>query len=591
MRKLIMALGAFIVVAAGAAGYYFTVGQNPLTIPPSALVSSSKASHDPLLALIPSDTPLLSWQQEPIDIAHYLTAFGYGQMNQAEQMNQILGMMQEDLSEPSHLFLTDLAGGIYTALAQPTQFAQTLGLKSQARNASYMVGIAVVLRSEIASPETFWSLFDRAELKSGFKHQSLQSGSVSYRRYPIKAADFTLDLLVAVHEGWAIVVMGPETLDPEHLAIALGAKQPERSLASEGTITQIANQYALNAGLMGFLRLDELAIGLTTPAGNRLAHDIQLLAARLETLKAKLPGIQNPVCQREFGAIAANWPGIFIDAEFHTINAGQIDMTSRILLPIGIDSVRQALANLRGFIPDHLTNGNPSAMFKLGHGMNMAQLATSVMTLQQQLETMRYDCPALSKLSNPIEPEYLQKLLATSVVLGNLRGISVTVNTLEPNENFTELKTLDALVTASATQIESLLTAGKMLYPPLASIELPADGKERSLVELFPTAAMVNDDLRVRMNDRHLMIYSGKEATAQADSVAGQPLGSNGLLVLGINYAKLFAVMGNAMALQGKDLPANFTLFNAMNLLMRVDINAHGLILDSRIKTDVKPGA
>jgi hypothetical protein len=165
-----------------------------------------------------------------------------------------------------------------------------------------------------------------------------------------------------------------------------------------------------------------------------------------------------------------------------------------------------------------------------------------------------------------------------------LKGASITVNEVKMGQGLGQFEKLDALISVSATQIVPLLEAAKMFIPPAAAITLPTDGKEHLVTELVPEAAMLGMDVKMRLSDHHLLVYTGSQAQRQAETLIKQQPDANGTVAMYADYKKFFALMKETMASTGMDFPGEMNLYGNMKAFFSMDITDQGILFSSRVK-------
>jgi hypothetical protein len=103
---------------------------------------------------------------------------------------------------------------------------------------------------------------------------------------------------------------------------------------------------------------------------------------------------------------------------------------------------------------------------------------------------------------------------------------------------------VDALVSISSEHPEQLWGLLTLFNPSLAALPLPADGQTIDLP--LPIKPGIPGGLKLGHYGSHLVLFSGDRAAVAARSLARQPLASNGLYELHLDYG-LFADLLAAM--------------------------------------------
>ncbi|MDW3155764.1 hypothetical protein R8O70_25430, partial [Vibrio sp. 779(2023)] len=229
MKKLLLATA--VVAAAGAAGYLY---QNNLP----------QSGSSSLLAQIPADSLVVTFQTEPFKHYEYVNAFG-----SANQMTMSDMFVGEQLS-PKEQFAIDLFDGYLKSAASPETLKAYLGTGDEINPVLYTLGMVPVYKLPIENPEALWKTLDHEEQMSGVTHEKVKLGTVEYRRYEMTDAVDPQDgigLVVAVTDNVLTVTVDIAELgDLNPLKMALGLESPTQSLADSGRAEAIQTQYGKN---------------------------------------------------------------------------------------------------------------------------------------------------------------------------------------------------------------------------------------------------------------------------------------------------------------------------------------------------------
>jgi hypothetical protein len=574
MRKTLIAVA---VIAAGALAYY--------QFGPGMASAPDVAGLD----YVPADTALFSAQVTPIDLGSYLSSLGMGPQYYDANMQKMFADMAAESTEPQHKFGLALIQTYMNALANPAALSANTGIKAQMRSLAYMVGLSPVLRMELGDEAAFWRLFDDAEKSSGFSHVAQQINSVKYRQYRFSHEELSMDLLVSVQDGWATIALTSEKFDKQHLAIMMLAEKPEQNLANTSVIKDFQQKYQLEKGAYGYLSTPQFTKFLTSKDGNRLAKDIEAVFGAQTNVA--LAAWRNPACEADVAAISASWPGMFIDNKFDLSNSALLKVSGRMLIPTENQETVKLLSALRGFLPAHTSAVHSSGLFSTAIGLDVAQLAPTLGKLWSGLTEPAYTCQPLAEMQTQMKQSNPLAMVAMAGMASGLQGLSVTINDAELDLSTSNLKSADALFTISAENARTFFEGLKALYPPLASVALPAAGEVLDLATLIPEVAMLGIQPKLALSDSHLLVYVGPTATAQSEAVAKETLTKNGLLSFGMDYGRFFKTMESAMKASGTEVPADFQQFSNSNMKMtlKMDINQQGFVINSDMEMAIAP--
>lgn len=571
MRKTLIAVA---IIAAGAAAFY-KFGMKP----GSAALGA--------LEYVPADTVLFSGQLEPIDLVTYIKASGFS-MTQTQQMFEELKTNLASAETPEAKFAAHIINANVEALKNPESAATHFGLKPQMRSLAYMVGVAPVVKMEVADEAAFFKVLDDAEKASGFSHTAQQLNELKYRQYHFVLEGIEFDLLVSVNAGWGTYAVTNSKLAPENLAIILGAQKPEQSLASTNYLDTISKKYQLNQGMIGFFSFEQLAKVLTSKDGNRLAKDLNALFGAEMDANQDLAAWRTPACATDIAAIAKSWPGVYFDGSY-AVAAADITMNSKVVIPTENKDTIAALAAMRGFIPTAVS-GNNSAMMHWGMGFDVGQLASSAGKLWNTFTQTKYTCEPLVKMQEGASANNPLAALAMTGMANGVQGLSVTLNSFEMDTTTGQPKTLDALVTVSATNARAVIESLKAMVPDLASIPLPKDGEAQDLSVMLPPEAMPGLKPMLQLNNSHVAISVGDKAKAQADAVMKESTSKNGLMSMGVDYKAFFGTVLAAMPVESPEQQKEFEMLQQidMKLNMNMDVNDSGLVFSTKMQMPKK---
>ena len=559
MRKTLLA----VAVLAGVVGGYYWTKQDQL-------VGSE------LLNGVPADTAILSAQLEPVDLVSYLASLGGSANSYNAATVTELDNLAQSAATPNEKFLFLLAKNWLSALQKPAELSQHTGLKAQLRSLFYMVGVAPVLKLELGDEARFLQLLEQIELDSGLKHISQQQDGADYRLYPLMLGEVQLDLLVRTHNGWLTLALTSNKLPVAQLSEVLGTKTPADNLAAGDTLVALQRKYQLNPGAFGYVSFAELSKPLVSTDGNRLAKDINTLFEAQTTVA--FADWRTPACQADVAAVTKTLPGLYLSNQ---ISADKV--SGSFLLAVEQQAALKALQQLQGYVPAGWQQGD--LMLQLGVGLDVGQLSSGVGKLWDQLTGASYSCEPLLAMQTQLKQNNPLPMLMMAGMANGLQGVALTVNQLEYDAVQMTPKTVDALLTLSGDNLLALLESAKALRPDLAGLSVPKAGETVDLSTQIPELQALGLSLKLLAGDKHLALYSGSKAEAQAKVQVTQPLTKNGLLSVGFDYAKFFAVLEQTLTASGETLPPELAGMKDNNMRGGVltSVTANGVEIKSEI--------
>ncbi|PIE25108.1 MAG: hypothetical protein CSA60_02040 [Neptuniibacter caesariensis] len=530
MRNVIIA-GA--VVVAGAAGYFLTQQSGE----GNGLSGIMGVEVSPL-TYVPADTVFFSGQLTPFPLKDYLQSTSFTQ----PQIPQDLLDELDDGNKPAERFLTSLLKSYFVAANSAEEFQKTFALPDQIKAIVYAVGFLPVIRYQVTEEKAFWSLLDKAELESGFKHEPRNMGDLTVRAYPLQTGESgTLELIVAYQDDWATWTFNTDVNTAAELEVALGLKKPSTSLKDSGIIADIAAKHGFQEQVISYIDHQGLVKALTTTDGNTLAKMLTK-AMQVKGGSDQLADIRTPDCQAEMAAMADNWPRTV----FGIHSADDMKITpehSFIRMSMVVESnnkvVMDALTSLQGFIPSYL---NDAEVFGYALGVDVNKLGPALGDIWSNMLEPAYKCEPLAEMQMEIREANPAALAMFTGMAQGVKGVAVGVQDFSLDMSGSEpvMDSLQGLVSLSADNPEVLFNMAKSFAPPLAAIQLPADGSAVDLSTFIPIPPEVKVKPMLALKGKHLVIYSGESGKATAERLAGEELAGNGLMGFALDYKKLF---------------------------------------------------
>jgi len=287
-------------------------------------------------------------------------------------------------------------------------------------------------------------------------------------------------------------------------------------------------------------------------------------------------------------AITQSWPGLFFDSSI-VPGATALQVSSKVVVPTENKDTVAALSAMRGFIPTAVSS-NTSAMMHWGVGFDVGQLASSAGKLWNTFTQTKYTCEPLVKMQEGATANNPLAALAMTGMANGVQGLSVTLNNFEMDTATGQPKSLDALVTVSATNARAVIESLKAMVPDLASIPLPKDGEAQDLSAMLPPGAMPDLKPMLQLNNSHVAISVGDKGKTQADAVMKEATSKNGLMSMGIDYKAFFGTVLAAMPVDSPEQQKEFEQLQKidMKLNMTMDVNDSGLVFSTQMETPKK---
>ncbi|EAR62256.1 hypothetical protein [Neptuniibacter caesariensis] len=577
MRKVILA-GA--VVVAGAAGYFLTQQQG------GDAITETKTSP---LAYVPADTVFFSGQLAPFPLKDYLQSTTFSQ----PQIPQDLLEELDDSTEPQGRFLGSLAKSYLTAASSAEAFQKAFALPDEMKAIVYAVGFLPVIRYEVTDEKAFWTLLDKAELESEFKHEARTLGSLNYRAYPLEKNERgeLLELVVAYEDGWATWTINTHVNDQATLETALAQKAPAAALKDSGIIDGIATKHGFQKDVISYIDHKGLVTAFTTAEGNTLAKMLTK-AMQLDGSPDDLAMIRTAECQAEMGAMADNWPRTVFgmrSADDMKITPEHSFMRMSIVVESNNKVVMDALTSMQGFIPSYLKEAQ---VLGFGLGIDANKLGPALGTIWSNMLEPVYKCEPLAEMQMGIRQANPAGLAMFTGMAQGVKGIAMGIQDFSLNLDAPQptVDSLDGLVSLSADNPEVLFNMAKSFAPPLAAVQLPADGSPVDLSTVIPLPPEVKAKPMLTLKGKHLVIYSGEGGKAAADSLATEAPVSNGLYSIALDYKKLFTPILPVLEMAAGDpeVSSQLEVLKKMDMRAKIDLNLTPQGIEIVTEADIK---
>ncbi len=452
--------------------------------------SRGEFADNPLLAVIPSDTPYAFATFKPIPL-EYLSKVS----DAIKPMwSKAFDQMGADQQKIWHAF-TDEIGPL------DAKRFEELGFSTKARVALYGIGAYPVMRIEITSGDRVFALVGR--LAARFELPLPAPTQRGDRRYWIIDVK-TMAVLIALDKTELVMSIGPRSFLDSNLALILGEQRPAKPITTS-VFRDIATRDGYSDQGVGFVDL-----------------------ARVGQLAGAAAGL-DAGCQGVVGEIAAKVPRLTLgydDFTAHKIAMGFVVE----LAPDLAAEVRSLAAPLAGF--DKLLELRPLFAVAVSGNVEHARgLATKLSTYLRDLDKR---CPvpgmedAAQSLGNigsaPLPP------FATGIH----GGILVANDLKFPNGLSGRPEAIDGYAVVRMDHADDLL---KMVASQLPGIEATADGKPHALPALlgFPGSFAAHPDA--------LALAMGANSDARAvDLLGGTPVAAP-LLFMEYDYTRLFDIV------------------------------------------------
>ncbi len=475
----------------------------------------------------------------------------------------------------------------YAMMLSPEEELAKWGVEDKPFLTSYTIGLApVLLRISLKDIQIFNKKIDELEVKAQITSKPETLGKATYRRYALNEKDPSIDLIIGVdNERKHAVFMLDLGVDSEQtLAIALGQQKPEKTLAESGRVEALQKQYKLHPFFIGYIDHQQLITGLTTKEGNSIAKMIQQVipqlqgATELSGVSELFKELQTEGCRKDLTEIGNNWPRTVFGYTALELAVPSTRIDSLMVVENKDKAFLDSLQSIRGVVPQYVGNSAETPVVAAGFGFNLEKIAPFFMERWTALTQKQYSCSFLQKMQNDAKSQQPATLALMTGMAPGVQGLAFSLMSLELEK--TEAggppmpKSIDALISLAVKNPTALVQTIGAFFPPLAQLQLSADGTPVQL----PLPIPLSFPVMAAINGSHLTVYSGEKSQALAQGLRTETLeASQGLMAADIDYGKYYGLMGNVFAdmdIPDAQLDEAQEIFEAMkNVKMRVRMN------------------
>jgi len=214
------------------------------------------------------------------------------------------------------------------------------------------------------------------------------------------------------------------------------------------------------------------------------------------------------------------------------------------------------------------------SVLSFGIGLNMENIASFFMKQWTEITQKQYSCSFLKDMQQEIKAQNPAAMSMATGMAGSVRGIafsllSLTMEKVEAG-GFPMPKEVDAIISLAVKDPAVLLQTVSAMVPPLAALQIPADGTPVPL----PLPIPLPFPIMAAINGSHLTVYVGEKAGEIAKGLRKIPLdASQGLMAADFDYGKYYRMFGPMLSnLNGIDAQTA-SIFEAMkNIKMRLQM-------------------
>lgn len=486
------------------------------------LAACGHKDKDAPLAFVPADTPYVVANLDVLDddTRGALLAQTDAQLPaQLAQMNAAadqLAAKDPDSARLLHAFAAELNGKTVEA------FAQNAGLNIKGYSALYGIGLAPVVRFELADAKAFEGFIGRLETAYGKKLDVADVDGQSYRRHV--ATESGTEVVLAVIGKQAVAAILPADAPKPLLRQALGLDRPAKSLQDDGRLEKLAKDKGYQKWAVGEFDLTR-ALPLAASGKDPLFNAMLKAHAQAESAKTGEPVANQlqlpPSCQADAERIASRVPQLSFG--YTRLETKHQDMRWDIALA---SDIAQAFSGLKVELPG--LGADAQAPFDLSLALPVAQLRTFWTAQADAVAAKPFACPALSDLNEGFAKLGPMMQKAAIPPFGDLLGVRLALDSFTAAKDGS-MPTLNGRLVLGTSNPAGLLAMGQMMTPALAQLKLAADGKPVALPANL--TAMFNQPAWLAMGAKALALGIGPGQDAKLAGTLKDPEGDAGRML------------------------------------------------------------
>jgi len=495
----------------------------------TALAACSHKDKNAPLAFVPADTPYVVAKIKPLDDDTRKALLAQADARLPLQLAQFSALADEmaatdaDTARLLHALVDEQKGRTIE------DFATRAGIELNGRAALYGVGLAPVLRIDLADPAAFEAFIARLETAYGKPLEVAQEATQSYRRLRLPSGGTQVILAVAGKQ--AVAALLPADAPQALLRQALGLDRPTKNLQDDGHLKTLAKAKGYQDWLVGELDLTRV-LPLLAGGKDPLFSAILEARARAESAKTGEPVANQlqtpPSCATDAARIAARVPGVSFG--YTRLDAKHQDARFDVALA---QDISQAFAGLKVDLPGLGAAG--STPFDISIALPVMSLREFWSAQADAVAAKPFACPRLTDLNDQFAKLGSAMQSAAIPPFGDMLGLRVALDTLAPAKS-SSVPAFSGRIVLATSNPAGLLATGQMMVPSLARLKLAADGKP---VALPPDmASMIGQPAWLAMGPHALALGMGAGEDAKLAEALAAPAGDAGrMLRMHINGA------------------------------------------------------
>lgn len=449
---------------------------------------------NPLLDLVPADTPFVMANLEPIPsdvVDAYLARANPVMMDMQSSLQQLQYAMDDGSIDRDDEASAALLEAVLAELDGNMNRAglESMGFSLESYSVFYGHGLFPVMRAGIADAELVRAMVSRVETRSGQSVPQLDFQGVDYWRFA--DAGMPMALYLAILDDHIVMTAAPPLREAEFLPALLAVEQPAASLADSGALIDLAREKDYSPYLAGYMDLSVVLDEMFDPG----SVTAQWMGDMGEFDLAAI----DPACEREARLITAAVPRLVMGAT--EITADRIGMQYQV------ETNRLIGAQLAKLVADvpQAASGGPN-MVNASMSLNMGAVVQFLRDSANVMAEVPFECPQLRNMNGQIEQMATTLNQPMPPFIGNLKGFRAALLEVDPAamqpENMRGMLSLEMESPQMVIGMASMMVPGfedLQIEPGADPVELPQDLMMIATPEMEIYAVMSNDAIGVSM--------------------------------------------------------------------------------------------
>ena len=461
-----------------------------------------KADEGAPLAYVPADTPYVIASLEAVPEAALEDRFRAIQplwKPYFAQIDSLLGEAAGKAKDDAEKRALAAVRAVLDEFRERDSLAKwkEIGLDPQGRSALYGIGLAPVMRLELADAGAFRALIGRIEGKLG---QPLPKASVAGQEYwRLGADDVPFAGLLALEGKHLVVALAPRQASEGALKELLGLTRPTQSMADGKALRELARERGYQLQGVGYLDTARLL--------ERLAGEHRGVDGEFATALSLPTTAADAVCRAELAALAARMPRT-------SFGYTHFDASEQsFLVEFDLDAaLRQQLAPLATAVPG--MGSQDDALLDLALALPVLKWKDFWIKQSEAVAAAPFRCESLAKLNQGFADMKQGLDRTVPPPLSNLLGLRLTLDSMElSKDGLPDPAHSGGRMLIASDNPLLMVSMAQLAAPPLKDLRLALDGKPVAV----PTGAVPLPQLPV---------YVAGSANALA-LAAGQGAGAN----------------------------------------------------------------